>query len=334
MTPVFFVVLPDVVLLDVAGAAEAFRSAEQQCPGSYRLTFTSPTRSVRSAVGLDLHKLAPLPQRLPARALVVVTGVVGPHVRFDSAAVKQVVEWLPTTLTEASTRLMCVCAGSVIAAKAGLLRGRECTTHHDHVAELASVEPTATVHANRLFVEDGNVMTSAGVTAGMDLALYVIGQHLGHQVAATVARQLVVYMRRAGTDPQLSPWVMFRNHIHPAVHRTQDAVLKHPAAPWSAEKLATLACTSERNLARLFAEHAGCSPLDYVQRIRIALARELLGNSSLDIERVAERAGFSSAHQLRRVWRRWETEPPLRHREQSRLLPGRQAAPTRPRQEV
>jgi transcriptional regulator GlxA family with amidase domain len=121
-------------------------------------------------------------------------------------------------------------------------------------------------------------------------------------------------MRRSGSDPQFSPWVMHRNHIHPAVHRTQDAVLKNPADEWTAARLADVACTSERNLARLFAEHAGCSPLDYVQRIRVALARELLANSSLDVERVAERAGFSSAHQLRRVWRRWEAQSPAAHR--------------------
>jgi transcriptional regulator GlxA family with amidase domain len=317
MIRLFFVILPDVVLLDVASAAEAFRIAEQQCPGSYELAFISPSRSVRSAVGLQLHKLAPLPKQLPAGALVIVTGVAGGRVRFDSPPVQQVVEWLQRILVGESVRLMCVCAGSVIAAKAGLLQSRECTTHHDHIEELARLEPTATVHANRLFVEDGRVMTSAGVTAGMDLALHVIGQHLGHPVAATVARQLVVYMRRAGTDPQLSPWVMFRNHLHPAVHRAQDAVLKHPSADWSAEKLAAAACTSERNLSRLFAEHAECSPLDYVQRIRVALARELLANSSLDVERVAERAGFSSAHQLRRIWRRWETEPPVAHRRNS-----------------
>jgi transcriptional regulator GlxA family with amidase domain len=229
---------------------------------------------------------------------------------------QRVVEWLPTIMADESTRLMCVCAVSLIAAKAGLLQGRECTTHHDHIDELTMLDRTATVHANRIFVEDGRVFTSAGVTAGTDLALYVIGQQLGHQIAAAVARQLVVYMRRSGSDPQLSPWVMYRNHIHPAVHRAQDAVLKNPSAEWSSARLAKVAITSERNLARLFAEHAGCSPLDYVQRIRIALARELLSNSSLDLEHIAERAGFSSAHQLRRVWRRWETQSPVAHRRQ------------------
>lgn len=154
------------------------------------------------------------------------------------------------------------------------------------------------------------MLTSAGVTAGIDLALYLIGQQLGPKVAAAVARELVVYMRRSGTDPALSPWLMHRNHIHPVVHRVQDAVSRDPSANWRAHRLAAVAHTSSRTLARLFAQHAQCSPLDYVQRLRIAMARELLLQSDLDLERVAEKSGFSSAHQLRRVWRRWESEPP------------------------
>jgi transcriptional regulator GlxA family with amidase domain len=314
MRQVLFVMLPDLVLLDVAGAAEAFRTANQRVPGSYHLQFVAPVPGVRSGVGLELHALAPLPRAVPDNAIVVVTGVVGTAVRFDSPAMQRLLAWLPAAASNETATLMCVCAGSVIAAKAGLLRGRECTTHYEHIDELAGIEPLATVHANRIFVQDGNVVTSAGVTAGIDLALHMIGQHLGHQVAAWVARKLVVYMRRSGSDPQLSPWVMYRNHIHPAVHRVQDAVARDPSANWSSERLASVACMSERNLARLFAEHAGCSPLDYVQRMRVALARELLTNSRLDLERVAERSGFSSAHHLRRVWRRWESQAPHLHR--------------------
>jgi transcriptional regulator GlxA family with amidase domain len=107
---------------------------------------------------------------------------------------------------------------------------------------------------------------------------------------------------------------MHRNHMHPAVHRVQDAVAKNPSADWSSSRLAAVGCTSERNLCRLFAEHAGCSPLDYVQRLRVALARELLTQSRLNIDRVAEKAGFSSAHHLRRVWRRWESRAPSEQR--------------------
>jgi transcriptional regulator GlxA family with amidase domain len=159
MTPVYFVLLPDVVLLDVAGAAEAFRIAEQQRAGSYELTFISPARSLQSGIGLKLAELRPLPKRMPANAFVVVTGVVGSKVRFDTPEMQRVIDWLPTVMADESVRLMCVCAGALVAAKAGLLHGRECTTHHDHIDELAAIARTATVHANRLFVEDGRVMS-------------------------------------------------------------------------------------------------------------------------------------------------------------------------------
>jgi len=309
-----FAILPEVVLLDVAGAADAFRIAEREAPGNYQLRFVSTQSTVRAAVGLHLDKLEPLPDHVPDHSIIVVTGVTSKGLRLDSAPATALVRWLKHAMENETVTLMCVCAGSLLAAKAGVLEGRECTTHHQHIDDLMQMEPTATVHANRIFVEDGRVFTSAGVTAGLDLTLYVIGQQLGHQIAAAVARDLVVYMRRSGGDPQLSPWVMHRNHVNPVLHRVQDAVIKDPAAQWSAERLASVACMSARNLARLFAEHAGCSPLDYVQRLRVALARELVSNSEMGMERVAEKTGFSSAHQLRRVWRRWEEAPPTAHR--------------------
>jgi transcriptional regulator GlxA family with amidase domain len=311
---VLFAILPEVVLLDVAGAADAFRIAEREAPGNYQLRFVSTQSTVRAAVGLHLDKLEPLPQHIPDHSVIVVTGVTSKGLRLDSAPAITLVRWLKRAMENETVTLMCVCAGALLAAKAGVLKGRECTTHHQHIDDLMQMEPAATVHANRIFVEDGRVFTSAGVTAGLDLTLYVIGQQLGHQVVAAVARDLVVYMRRSGGDPQLSPWVMHRNHLNPVLHRVQDAVIRDPAANWSAARLAAVACTSARNLARLFAEHAGCSPLDYVQRLRVALARELVSNSELGMERVAEKTGFSSAHQLRRVWRRWEATPPTAHR--------------------
>jgi transcriptional regulator GlxA family with amidase domain len=311
---VLFAILPEVVLLDVAGASEAFRLAEREAPGSYQIRFVSTQSSVRAAVGLQLDKLEPLPDRVPDNTVIVVAGVTTRALRLESAPATTLMRWLKRTMENETVTLLCVCAGALLAAKAGLLERRECTTHHEHIDDLAQLEPTATVHGNRIFVEDGRVFTSAGVTAGLDLTLYVIGRQLGHQVAASVARGLVVYMRRSGGDPQLSPWVMYRNHVNPVLHRVQDAVIKDPAAHWSATRLASVACMSSRNLARLFAEHAGCSPLDYVQRLRVALARELVTNSEMGMERVAEKTGFSSAHQLRRVWRRWEPTPPKAHR--------------------
>lgn len=309
MREVVFVLLPNVVLLDVAGPADAFRNAAALVPGSYGLRFVAPRASVRTAVGLQLAALEPLPARLEPGSLLVLTGIGGACVDPQEPATREVIGWLSGGVARDSL-LLCVCAGSVLAARAGLLAGRECTTHHAHLEELRRVEPQARVLDNRIFVEDGMVFTSAGVTAGLDLALHVIGQQQGPRVAAEVARDLVVYLRRAGTDPALSPWVMHRNHLHPAVHRVQDAVARDPSASWTSAQLSSVACTSARNLARLFAEHACCSPLDYVQLIRYAFARQLVTGSRLDLERVAARAGFRSAQHLRRVWSRWETLPP------------------------
>jgi transcriptional regulator GlxA family with amidase domain len=306
---VYFVVLPQLVLLDLAGPAEAFRVANKKAPDNYRLHFIAPTRTTQSAVGLQLSSLEPLPAKLTEDSIVVLTGVSGQCVDLDEHATQRVIAWLESGVTSAAL-LLCVCAGSVIAGKAGLLAGRECTSHHAHIDELRKVAPSARVLDNRIFVEDGRVLSSAGVTAGLDLALHLIGNQLGPRVAAEVARDLVVYLRRSGTDPALSPWVQHRNHLHPAVHRVQDAVTRRPAAPWTSNELSAVACTSPRNLARLFAEHAHCSPLDYVQLIRFAFAKELVTQSKLDLERIAARVGFRSAQQLRRVWARWEPRSP------------------------
>jgi transcriptional regulator GlxA family with amidase domain len=121
---------------------------------------------------------------------------------------------------------------------------------------------------------------------------------------------MVVYLRRSGSDPQLSPWLEGRNHIHPAVHRVQDAITADPTKTWTLRALARIAGASSRHLTRLFQEYAGMSITDYKNSLRVALARELISQTGLDMERVAERVGFGSTRQLRRAWgRMYETAP-------------------------
>jgi transcriptional regulator GlxA family with amidase domain len=168
---------------------------------------------------------------------------------------------------------------------------------------------------NRLYVTDERISCSAGVTAGIDLTLHLVAELAGPRLACAVAREMVVYMRRGGADPQLSPWVSGRNHLHPALHRVQDAVAAAPCDDWSVTRMASLACTSSRHLARLFHEHAGISPLDYLHRLRVTVARELLVQSSLDMEAIAERSGFGSARHLRRIWGKYEAAPPSESRQ-------------------
>jgi transcriptional regulator GlxA family with amidase domain len=131
-----------------------------------------------------------------------------------------------------------------------------------------------------------------------------------------VARNLVVYLRRTGADPQISPWLEGRNHIHPIVHRVQDAIAADPAHPWTLAKLASLATSSPRNLARLFQLHTGTTPGAYINILRVTLARELLTNTQLPLDHVAERAGFGSSRQLRRVWRQYSALAPASWRRQ------------------
>ena len=318
---VIFLLMRNLVFLDLAGPADAFRNANIRVPDSYRLRFVAPQASIPLAGGLIFAGCEPLPARLSPNSVVVVMGSADDGVDPQDADTRQVIDWLRRTA--GSGLLMCVCAGSVLAAHAGLLAGRECTTHHVFLDELRRVEPRARVLENRIFVRDGSVYTSAGVTAGLDLALHLIGEQLDPRVAADIARDLVVYLRRAGTDPALSPWVIYRNHLNAAVHRVQDAVSRAPTASWQLADLADVACTSTRHLSRLFAEHAGCSPLEYVQLIRFAVAKELVTQTRLDLGRVAKRAGFHSAQHLRRVWLRREAQPPSEFRRRQSPASGR-----------
>jgi transcriptional regulator GlxA family with amidase domain len=315
--PVFVVMPPRVLLLDVAGPIEVLRKANlEQAAVRFDVHFVGPTPQVHSSIGLGIASIGTLPQAIPPGALVVVPGSAdlplgpAPTSRAEDAAAEiGIVAWLGKAI-RADTTLVSICSGALLAARAGLLDGRDCTTHHACTAELARLAPAAQVRENRLYVEDGNCLTSAGITAGIDLMLYLVAQRVGHPVALAVARYLVVYMRRGGADPQLSPWLEGRNHIHPVIHRAQDAIVANPTRAWSVARLARIAASSPRHLSRLFNEHAGMSVIDYVNRMRIALARELLTGSRLDLEAVAARSGFGSARQLRRAWGRFHAAPP------------------------
>ena len=283
MVPVYFVLSQGIVLLDVAGPAEAFRVANKLCPDAFEQHFCGPSREVESGIpGLHLAHLKPLPAALPPEALVIISGVVGKPTRLDDPQARAIIDWLAVRHPADGFTLMTVCAGALFAAAAGLTRQRDCTTHHTCLEQLA----------------------------GIDLALHMVSRHCGPRVASEVARDMVVYQRRAGTDSTLSPWLDHRSHLHPGVHRVQDAVIRDPAAPWSAQSLADHAHTSARHLTRLFREHAGCTPMDYLYQIRVALARDLLRETRLDLERVAEKSGFGSAQHMRRVWRKFQPLTP------------------------
>jgi transcriptional regulator GlxA family with amidase domain len=339
--PVFVVVPPRLLLLDIAGPLEVLRQANRvQSSVCFEVRYIGPSSSLQTSIGITLAAIEPLPQELPPQSWVVLAGDVeyvmhsggatGPEKSAadhdaeeaaEEAAERAIVTWLKTAVRPGH-KLISICTGALIAARAGLLDGYSCTTHYMSYEELRGIAPQARILENRLHVEDGERYSSAGVTAGIDLMLHLVHQSTDQSCAVAVAQYLVIYLRRSGSDPQLSPWLEGRNHIHPAVHRVQDAIAADLTKSWSLRALARLAGASDRHLSRLFHEHVGMSIPDYSNRLRVAYARELLRETRFDMERVAEQSGFSSPRQLRRAWQRVYKRPPREARRHSRPITG------------
>jgi transcriptional regulator GlxA family with amidase domain len=311
---VLFLVLPETLLLDLAGPAEAFRLANQQLerqgqPAAFRLRYVGAGEQAMTSVGLQVSGLEPLPEALPPRSWIVLMGRPGSldqvlRTRRDGWMSAR--HWLarivaPALADEAAGhRLLTVCVGALLAADAGLVGRRQLTTHHELLEDLVTLAPQAQVCANRVFVVDGPLWSSAGITAGIDLALHCVGEVCGDAVAARVAETMVVFHRRGTDDPERSPLLAGRSHLHPAVHRVQNAVCERPGADWDVPALADVAHVTPRHLARLFRQHAGVSPRDYVEQVRRGLAEQALARG-LSTPKALELAGFGSDRQWRRA---------------------------------
>ena len=317
---VLFVIVPHSLLLDIAGPAEAFRLANQHraargLPPRFRLRFSGPVATPATSVGLLLAELMPLPARLATPTWVIVVGQPTEHLSQVTPAVVATARWLNQRLSEylldpeTPHRLLTICSGTLLAARAGLLGTRRCTTHHECLQALRVLAPQAQVIDNRVFVVDGPLASSAGITAGIDIALHLIADECGEALAASVAEDMVVYLRRSPRDPEQSPFHLHRRHLHSTVHRVQDAIIDMPERDWNMATLAAVGNSTERHLLRLFIDHARVSPLDYLRSIRLERARQALEYGTT-VTRAAEVAGFSSGLQLRRAWtRQWGGSP-------------------------
>lgn len=320
MRDIYFLMLPGVLLLDMVGPWQAFRTVNTIAGPQFRLHLIGVDSNLDVGEGVKLADIEPLPETLPSDAVVVLSGLHISGAKTDplrSAACRTSTRWLQQTL-QPSHCLVAVCAGALVAAQAGLLANKQCTTHHDLCERLAQTEPSARVSDDRIFVQDGNVYTSAGVTSGMDLALYLIGEWCGHATAIDVARDLVVYLRRSGDDPQLSPWLSWRNHMQAKIHRVQDLICRNPEKRWSLEELAEAVHLSVRHLTRVFRDTTGISLHEYQQRIRLDHAKRLLSDTGHSVERIAELTGYGSARSLRRAWRSTHNDSPTAQRRANR----------------
>lgn len=295
-----------VQLLDLAGPADVFDAASRAVKAggggrAYRLTIaTAGGRAVRASSGMKIEPDADLSEIDPESVdTLLVAGGPGRRVLENS----DLVAALPR-LAESARRYGSVCGGTFLLAAAGLLDGRQVTTHWAGCEDLAARYPTIAVEPDRIYVRDGEVITSAGVTAGIDLALALVEDDHGTEIARTVARWLVVFLQRPGGQSQFSQRldapVAGDSPIRPLV----DGIVADPAGDHRVPALAERASLSERQLSRLFAKQVHTTPARFVERVRVEAARDLLESSRASVDAVAADCGFGSAETMRRAFLR------------------------------
>jgi transcriptional regulator GlxA family with amidase domain len=215
-------------------------------------------------------------------------------------------------------RITSVCSGAFLLAEAGLLDGRRVSTHWSRCTELADRYPGVQVEPDPIFTRDGNVVTSAGVTAGMDMALALVEDDLGRDAALTIARYLVLFLRRPGNQAQFSSHLSIQLADRDEIRSLQQWIAGHPDADCTVEALADRAGMSPRHLARTFTEQVGTTPARYVEGVRVEIARRRLEESSDPVERVAASCGFGTTETMRRSFIRTVGVPPAEYRRRFR----------------
>jgi transcriptional regulator GlxA family with amidase domain len=297
MKNVAILIYPDVLLLDIAGPVEVFSMANRYLAAEdhYQLcTISTAQHNVRASNGLRLladHVLSDAPR---AFDLLLIPG--GPGAYNGQHALPQT--WL-LSVVEASSRYGSICTGAFILGEAGLLDGHEVTTHWNYIDQLARRFPAARVSSDHIYIQQGKLLTSGGITAGIDMALAILAEDHGKMLAVAVAKVLLVATRRQGNQSQFSPLLADVAHEDSPVVRAQRHALEHLQEALSVENLADVAGMSVRHFARVFARDIGMTPMAFVHNARLDHARGLLETTELPLKTVAYRSGFRNERCMR-----------------------------------
>ncbi len=325
---VLVVLFDGVQSLDVTGPVEVFTGAGLAHGGdgpAYLVrTASLDGELVRTSSGLTLVPDHALPDA-PVPHTLLVPGGMG--TRPEDPAL---IDWLREHGPRAE-RLVSVCTGAIRLAQAGLLDGRRATTHWAYCAKLARDHPGVEVDPDPIYVRDGHVATSAGVTAGIDLALALVEEDLGREVALTVARHLVVFLRRPGNQAQFSVQLSAQTARREPLREVQQWITEHPDEDLSVDALAARASLSPRHFARAFQAETGLTPGKYVDRVRVEHARRLLEDTSDGVEEVSRACGYGTPEAMRRAFLKALGTAPAEYRRRFHPVPpaAAPAAPTR-----
>ena len=289
------VIFPQFQILDAAGPIAAFEIAARFAPGAYALTVIAAEPGwVESSSGAALHAAA-WPTTAPD-TLLIAGGDGTRNADLVGALAVPVRD-----LAAGARRTASVCSGAFILAEAGLLDGRRATTHWNRSAGFARAYPRVKVESDRIFVRDGPVWTSAGISAGIDLALAMIADDLGEALARDVARQLVVPHRRAGGQSQFSP-VLEAQRTDGRFAALLDWARSCLDQPLTVEDLAARACMSPRHFARAFTSETGATPAKAVERLRLEAAQAMVEADVAPLDAVAQKSGFGDPERMRRAF--------------------------------
>jgi len=307
---IVFLVYPDFQLLDLTGPLEVFSQAEMRAPGSYRLrTVAFEAGAVVSSSGLSVNAEAAEPFS-GADTLILVGG----RGTQGALADPRYAAWIRHA-SGLVRRTASVCSGAFLLAEAGLLDGRRATTHWSRTADLAGRYPAVSVDPEPIFIRDGAVATSAGVTAGIDLALAFVEEDLGGAMARDVARQLVVFVQRPGGQRQFSVQLTAQRPSRAPLRSLLEYIAEHPEADLSVPALAARVGLSERQFLRVFPAETGHSPAGYVEAARVEAACRLLETTGDGLERIARPCGFGTLRTLQRAFQRVLAVAPHEYRE-------------------
>ncbi|HDS1736358.1 MULTISPECIES: GlxA family transcriptional regulator [Pseudomonas] len=297
---VALVLFNDVLMLDVTGPMDAFALANRFLPEHkrYRLiTVAEGQGIIRSSCGLQVVADLCLQQLPEAVDLLLVPGGPGAY----DIALPGVEHWLTQAVHRAG-RFGAICTGVFLLARAGLLGGYRCTTHWNYVERLAQQFPEVKVETEQIYVVDRNLITSGGITAGIDMALAVVAEDHGKALALEVAKVLLVARHRQGGQLPYGPLLAAVPRDGSPVARVQAYLVDHIDQAFTVQKMADLVAMSSRNFARAFQREVGLTPLQYLQNARIDYARKLLEGSDLPLKVVAARSGFGSDRHMRKVF--------------------------------
>jgi transcriptional regulator GlxA family with amidase domain len=316
---------PEAQVLDVTGPLEVFAVASRllaragaPSPPAYQIELVARRAGrLRMSSGLELWASRPFGDVRGALDTLLVAGGEGTRAALEDGAL---VAWLRRTAPRAR-RVASVCSGAFLLAEAGLLDGRRATTHWASCDALAQRHPRVQVERDPIFVRDGNVWTSAGITAGMDLALALVEEDLGRAHALEVARWLVFFLKRPGGQSQFSAQLASQLAERAPLADLQAFVLEHPEADCAIPALARRAGMSPRNFARVFTREVGMTPARFVENARVEAARRRLEESDAGVEEVAQAVGFGSGETLRRAFLRCVRVSPGAYRSRFRGEP-------------